>query len=156
MSYILISLLGLAIGLSSLFAPILMIFVTPFIVWNSSGKGSLPHWLSWFETPDEQFPGDLRIDQMRTIFDRYGKWVCSWFWGGVRNRLMGFAVWAGSETSDYAPEDVPGLWERTDSFGKIWKYTLSLGKFHFITGYSVYKMLDGRFRAAPVFTFKFR
>jgi hypothetical protein len=76
--------------------------------------------------------------------------------GIYRAHLMGLAAWLGKPTSNYAPEGVIGLWERTDKFGRIWLYTLAIGSVHLITGYTVYAMLDGSFRAAPVFTLKRR
>ena len=67
---------------------------------------------------------------------------------------MGMAVWFGKQTSDYIPEGVPGLWERNDQYGHVFKYTLVVGSWHWIFGYNVYAMLDGTFRSAPVFTVK--
>ena len=170
MTYIYTPLLALLITLVSLLTPLLALFVIPFIRWDKhittqpqrslapvpTIMGDLPWWLSWFQTPDQRFPGDLAIPEVGDLFNRRGKWVTAYVWCGLRNRIMGLAVWLGGRTSDYAPEDVPGLWKRTDQYGHVWKYTLSFGKLHIITGHNVYKMLDDSFRYAPVLTVKYR
>jgi hypothetical protein len=111
-------------------------------------------WLRWLQTPDQRFPGDLAIPAVGDLFNRRGKWVTSYVWMGLRNPLMGLAAWLGKPTSCYAPDGVIGLWERTDAYGWIWKYTLPIGNVRIVFGYDVYALLDGSFRAAPIFTVK--
>jgi hypothetical protein len=170
MSYIYAPLIGLIIMLINLLAPVLALLALPFIRWDdvpttqpqrtgipvTTIMGDLPMWLRWLQTPDQRFPGDLAILEVGNLFARRGKWVTAWVWMGLRNPLMGLAAWLGKPTSNYAPEGVIGLWERTDKFGRIWLYTLAIGSVHLITGYTVYALLDGSFRAAPVFTLKRR
>jgi hypothetical protein len=160
MRYITVPLQGLLLIILSIIAPILVIFTIPFIKWDkeisTQPQRTLPppKWLSWFQTPDNRLPGDLAIPEVMSVFQKYGKWVTSWYWMGLRNQVMGLAVWMGEQTSDYAPENVEGLWERTDIYGTVWKYTKTIGKIKFITGYKVYAMLDGTFRSAPTLGLK--
>lgn len=168
MRYITVPIQGLLLILLSIIAPVLVIFTIPFIKWDvvittqpqrtlppvPTYMGDLPWWLSWFQTPDNRLPGDLAIPEVKKVFDKYGKNVCAWYWMGLRNQVMGLACWMGSKTSDYAPEGVEGLWERTDVYGTIWKYTKVIGKVKFITGYKVYKLIDGSFRSAPTLGLK--
>lgn len=169
MNYIITPILGIIILLLNLITPILCLFVLPFIKWDEHPSlhpartaglpvtaiwGDLPKYLRWFQTPDQRFPGDLNIPEIRAMQESKGKYYTSYIWMAFRNPLMGLASWLGKQTSDYAPEGVIGMWKRTDEFGTIWKYTLKLGRLHIITGYNVYALLDGTFRAAPVFTAK--
>jgi hypothetical protein len=63
---------------------------------------------------------------------------------------MGLACWLGKPTTDYVPMTNDGLWER----GDIWVYTKRFGSVRFVTGYEVYRRLDGSFQAAPIITLK--
>lgn len=113
-------------------------------------QGDLPK-AAWFlGTPDQRLPGDTSIKEVKAIYDKYGRFICSWLWLGQRNTFMNLASRWGHETTDFAPEGVMGLWER----GNDWKYTKKIGKVLFITGYNIYKRENGTFVAAPVFTFK--
>lgn len=168
MKYVLTPLVGLLIVLLSILAPILVLFALPFIKWDKEPSvgpqrtnpptptimGDFPDWLSWFRTPDQRLPCDTGIPECKWVLDTYGKYAASWIWAGNRNALMGLAVWCGNQTSDYAPENVEGLWERHDEFGTCWRYTKTLGRVKIIFGHNVYAMLDGTFRTAPVFTLK--
>lgn len=149
-------------------APFIVPFAIPFINWDDNETvgptrtnpptptimGNFPWWLSWFGTPDQRLPCDTGISECKSQLDKYGKWIMSWIWVGTRNQFMGLACWLGSRTSDYIPEDVEGMWERTDEFGTVWIYRKTIGKYRFYTGYTVYALLDGTFRTAPIFTVK--
>ena len=168
MTYIFAPLAGLIILLLNLLAPVLVLLALPFIQWDSEPSvgprrtnpptptimGDFPASLAWFRTPDQRLPCDTGIPECKAMLDKYGKWVTAWVWAGQRNALMGLAVWLGHQTTDYAPEDVEGLWTRTDEFGMVWRYTKTMGSIKLVTGYNVYAMLDGTFRSAPVFTVK--
>lgn len=168
MNYLIPPLIGLIILLLNLVAPLLVLFVLPFIRWDQGMsmparthaemptpriQGSLPDWLSWFETPDLRLPGDLQIPEVKAIYDRYGRTWCAWNWMGVRNVLMGMAVYFGRETTDYIPEGTTGFWSRPDG---VWRYALRTGPITWITGYNVYLSTSGKFQAAPVFTAKLK
>ena len=161
-NYIIPPISGLLITLLNIPCPLLVPFILPFIKWDSERtaprnedgiaviQGDLPKWLSWFATPDIRLPGDTCEEAVQSMYIRRGKWVTSWYWLGVRNCLMGLACWAGKPTFDYIPELPNGFWER----GDIWRYSHVLGPVKLVIGYQVYKLLDGRFIAAPVFTLK--
>lgn len=166
MNYILPVLLGFIITVLNLVCPILVLFAIPFARWDKEPtanipgreiqpaiiRGDLPKWLSWFSTPDERLPGGLYEPTVKKIYDKYGKWVTSWYWLGCRNCLMTMAIRLGKPTTDYIPEEPLGFWER----GDIWRYSCQFGPIKFVIGYQVYKLLDGSFYAAPVFTLKRR
>lgn len=172
-THIITPILGLLIVILSLFTPILMLLALPFIRWDKEPttviryemlsygapavpiehtyiRGNLPKFLSWLETPDERLPGGLYEETVKKVYDKYGKYVCSWYWLGLRNQLMGFAAALGQKTTDYIPEEPLGYWERDG----IWRYSIAFGKIKFVTGFQVYKVLDGTFTAVPVFTIK--
>jgi len=166
--YIIPPVQGLLLMLLSLIAPVIVLLALPFIKWDSfeskgpqrtnppsaTHMGDLPGWLSWLQTPDQRLPCDTGIPECKAMLDKYGKYFTAWVWMGLRNQFMGLAVWMGQRTIDYAPEDVEGLWTRTDSFGSIWRYTKTVGRIKLVAGYNVYAMLDGTFMAAPVLTVK--
>jgi len=161
-NYVYAPIAGLVITLLNLLCPVLVLFALPFIKWDTSKsrprnedgidvvQGDLPRWLSWFSTPDIRLPGDTCEEAVKSMYMRRGQWVTSWYWLGVRNCLMGLAVWAGKPTSGYIPELPNGFWRR----GDIWRYALPLGPLKLVVGYQVYRVLDGSFQAAPVFTIK--
>ena len=53
----------------------------------------LPPWLAWAESPDEHLPGGLYEPTVRRIYERFGWFVSSWYWLGLRNVGNGI-VWA--------------------------------------------------------------
>lgn len=183
MKYIIPPVLGFLLVLGNLLCPILMLFALPFIKWDKEPtwardhtleiiRGDLPKWLSWLSTPDERLPGGMYEPTVKDIYERRGKYFTSWYWLGVRNCLMNLAVWLGHETTDYIPEEPLGFWERdnTDTpamsdspvtskynYRKdyTWRYsTMLTKKIKFVIGYQVYKDLNGKFQAAPLFTLK--
>ena len=158
-TYITAPLLGLFVTALNLIAPILVLLALPFAKWDkepsaardgtrSIVRGDLPGWLSWLSTPDERLPGGLYEPAVEKMYDRYGKWITSWYWLGIRNALFGLAMKLGRPATDYIPDEPLGFWQRDD----IWCYSRKFGVFKFLTGYKVYKLLDGRFWAAPCFT----
>lgn len=171
-SHIFTPILGLLIIIVSLFTPIFMLIALPFIKWDkeesttekfeADGKGGgsmiqyttlrgdLPSIFKWLETPDERLPGGLYEATVKDVFDKYGKYICSFYWLGLRNQMMGLAAALGQKTSDYIPEEPLGYWERDN----IWRYSIAFGPIKFVTGFQVYKVLDGTFTAVPVFTLK--
>lgn len=160
MKYLIPPLTGFIITLLNLVCPFVLPFILLFARWDKepttgsygSGltiRGDLPDWLSWFSTPDERLPGGLYEPTVAAMLQRYGKYITSWYWLGIRNCLMGMSCYFGKQTTDYAPE-TPGFWER----GDVWRYTVNLGFLRMILGYQVYKHLDGSFWAYPCFTVK--
>ena len=162
MKYLITPLVGLLLALVSLIvAPIGMLVAVWFIKWddtptngsynqNPTIRGDLPYLLRWFRTPDERFPGGLYEPTVQGWLDKYGKYVCSYLWAGIRNQMMGLAQALGHSTTDYIPEEPLGFWERDD----IWRYSAKLGPIKFVCGWQVTKLLDSSFLAVPVCTIK--
>lgn len=161
MKYFFTPLLGLLLALVSLIvAPIGMLFAVRFIKWDtepSNGsyeqdptiRGDLPRRLSWFQTPDERFPGGLYEPTVNSLLKDRGKLICSWYWAGWRNQMMGMAASFGKSTTDYIPESY-GMWER----GDIWRICFPVIFFRVVLGWQVYRKRDGTFLAVPVCTIK--
>jgi hypothetical protein len=62
----------------------------------------LPTWLDWFNTPDESLPGDLRNEPtVKWVYDKFGWYVCTWYWLGLRNVLHGLAWRYGKPATNY-------------------------------------------------------
>ena len=162
MKYILTPLVGLLLAIVSfIVAPFAMILAVFFIKWdkeptngsynqNPTIRGDLPYLLKWFQTPDERFPGGLYEPAVQSWLDKHGKLVCSWYWAGIRNQMMGLAAACGKETTDYIPETPLGFWERDN----VWRYSLKIGPVKFVCGWQVYRRTDLTFLAVPVFTLK--
>jgi hypothetical protein len=157
MNYLFAPLIGLIIMVLNVFAPLLMLLALPFIKWDDKPtdgvvRGDLPGWLSWLSTPDERLPGGLYEPAHLALYEKWGKWVASWYWLGVRNSLFGLSSYFGKDAIGYMPEMVAmtGLWERPED--GVWQYGARLGSLKFACGYKVYKLLDGSFRAFPCFT----
>lgn len=159
MNYITAPLLGLFVTLLNLVAPLLVLLALPFAKWDTEPspardgtrniiRGDLPDWLSWLSTPDERLPGGMYEPVVEKMYDRYGKWVTSLYWLGIRNAMFGLAMKLGKPATGYIPDEPLGFWERDD----IWRYSKKVWVLKFLTGYKVYKLLDGTFWAAPAFT----
>jgi len=165
MKYLLPPLLGLSLVLISLLCPIIVPFALLFVKWDDKPtydhipctdappviRGDLPGWLDWLSTPDERLPGGMYEPQVRAVYERFGRYVCSWYWLGIRNRILTLSTWVGKRVTDKHVVGL-GFWEGDG----IWWYAKQLGPFKFVTGYQTYKVLDGTFWAAPTFTLKYR
>lgn len=134
MKYVLTPLVGFVLALVSLIVPPL---VLPFLMWFARWdrditrdidgrfpliRGDLPRWLAWFETPDERLPGGLYEPTVEKVYVVWGKWVCTYYWLGLRNRAFGLARAIGKPTTDYIPEGY-GFWER----GDVWRHAGIMG-----------------------------
>lgn len=86
-------------------------------------RGDLPRWARWWETPDERLPGGMYEPTVESIYKRFGRYWCSVYWLGIRNRMYGlsFALF-GEPAESITPS-------RTQKF---------LGPLHFDWGYFVY------------------
>jgi len=162
LKYIIPILQGIVITVLNLLCPVLVLLALPFIRWDKQAsldrhgkdltvRGDLPDWLSWLSTPDERLPGGLYEPAHRSLFDKYGKWVASWYWLGVRNCFMGLSMAVGKAATGYIP-DVRGWYQA----GDVWQYSVQLGPLRFVTGHKVYRLLTGEFWAAPCFTLMMR
>jgi hypothetical protein len=105
--------------------------------------------LSWFQTPDERFPGGLYEPTVKDMLDKHGKIITSWYWAGLRNQMMGLAAAVGKPTTDYIPESY-GFWERDN----IWRLCFPFIFCRIVLGWQVYRKEDMTFLAVPVCTIK--
>lgn len=115
---ILVALLVMAAGL---LAPVLVLLALPFARWDSAvsldsngqgrvQRGDLSRWAAWLSTPDERLPGGTYEPKVARVLARCGRFCCSWYWLGVRNRLHGLAfAFARPLTMPWSP--VPGYYE---------------------------------------------
>lgn len=161
MRYILDPLKGLAVLLfGTLTAPIVMLFAVWLIKWDkepSAGswgkyptiRGDLPYFLRWYQTPDERFPGGLYEPDVFLWLEKYGKYVCSYLWAGTRNMCHGLANYWGKPAVRWTPEK-QGFWQREED--GLWYYCKRLGPLQFKTGWDVWGMANGSYRAFPCFT----
>jgi hypothetical protein len=99
-------------ALSCVSAPMLMLLALPFA--RRTGETVLPGWLAWLNTPDD--PGPMQgmyesqvklvekdaediaaiVDKVTSIQKRFGWYVKTWYWLGIRNQCYGlFAALCG-------------------------------------------------------------
>lgn len=161
MKYLLPILIALALQVAALIAPLLVLLALPFIHWDHipsvdgqgrypAVRGDFPRWLAWLGTPDERLPGGLYEPAVFSIYQRFGRFFCAWYWAGVRNRMHGLAAMFGRRTLAGWEVDGYGYQERED----LWflRYPLLGQRFAFKAGYRIYQLLDGNSLAVPVFT----
>ena len=152
-------LIALLVQFVGLFAPVLVLLALPFIRWDAAPRldpsgnypairGDLPRWLAWLGTPDERLAGGLYEPAVLSIYQRFGRFFCAWYWLGLRNTMHGLAAVFGVPTSA-GWADGFGLQRR----GRLWwiRWPLLGGRLAFKAGYRIY-VIDGAFLAVPVFT----
>lgn len=143
-----------------LIAPIGTLLVLPFARWDatpspdSNGQGStvrgdLPTWARWFSTPDERLPGGTYEPAVAAVLARYGRFLCSWYWLGVRNRLQGLDAAFSRRLDGPWPLD-PGSYRS----GVSWwlRYPLFGNRLQFKAGDRAYR-IRGEWRGVPCCTF---
>lgn len=125
--YVKPALLGLWLQLPGLAAPFVVPLALRGAVWDAAPtpdsmgttpivRGDLPGWASGFATPNERLPGGTYEAAVASVLQRWGRWICSWYWLGLRNRGLGFdrryarpvafALW----TPDTGLQEADGLW----------------------------------------------
>jgi len=177
-------LIGLLCTLVGLTAPVYMAVLVWFIRWDKGQtyaspegptvfdssctvRGDLPWIFGWAQTIDMRFPGGLYEPTMRNALGNGGyfrRLWASYIWAGHRNRAHGLTAYFGHETTDYIPDPFStdrdrSAWVRggnvwTFKRGADWQRWRKIGSVFLITGFQVYKLLDGRFMALPVCTLK--
>jgi hypothetical protein len=61
---------------------------------------TLPKAFKWLLTPDEDLAGGMYEPTVKKIYDKYGWWICSVYWIGLRNQVQGL-LWArGKEVTE--------------------------------------------------------
>lgn len=59
----------------------------------------LPTIFSWMSTPDEDLAGGMYEPTVKKIYDKFGTYLCSVYWIGLRNQAQGFLWLFGWECS---------------------------------------------------------
>jgi hypothetical protein len=113
----------------------------------------LPKFLQWAETPDEHLPGGLYEPTVLKIYQRFGWFVCSWYWLALRNVGSGI-VWNDGKEVPAKIRDMSA--EDQAKFGVHEKRTL-LWRLAILTGWEVTRdwhstKTDQGFWATPRFT----
>lgn len=156
MKYLIAPLTSLLLTPVRLYAPVLMLLALPFIKWDKEPtldgsdlaiRGDLPGWLDWLSTPDERLPGGLYEPAHKALYERYGKWVASWYWLGIRNVMFGLSFKLGKPASAHFNDEPMGLVD----YGDIWQYRARLGILKLVCGYKVYTLKTGLW-AVPCFS----
>lgn len=70
----------------------------------------LPKLFKWLETCDEDLAGGMYEPTVKKIYDKFGWYICSWYWIGLRNQCQGLLWTQGFEVTelDYALKKVWG------------------------------------------------
>lgn len=95
------TLLGLWLQLPGLTAPFVVPVALLGATWDTDPtadsmgttptvRGDLPRWASGYSTPNERLPGGTYEPAVLAVLHRWGRWICSWYWLGLRNRGLGF------------------------------------------------------------------
>lgn len=142
-----------------LLAPFVVLMALPFAKWDdhptadsngaySTIRGDLPAWAWWFTTPNERLPGGTYEPTVLDVLNKHGRFWCSWYWLGVRNRMQGLAASFGVPVvMPWSPE--PGYYES----GALWwlRYPLFGNKFQLKAGWRTYG-IRGKWIAIPCCT----
>lgn len=59
----------------------------------------LPSIFSWMSTPDEDLAGGMYEPTVKKIYEKFGAYICSVYWIGLRNQAQGFLWLFGWECS---------------------------------------------------------
>jgi hypothetical protein len=152
-------LIALLIMLLDPLAPLLVLLALPFAKWDdapsldSNGKGltirgDLPAWASWLGTPNERLPGGTYEPAVTNVLQTFGRFWCSWYWLGLRNR------WYGIAATFAVPLGVPwGVAPGYYEDGELWwlRYPLFGNRLQFKAGYRQY-FTNGAWVGVPACT----
>lgn len=91
----------------------------------------LPKWLSVFETPDEHLPGGLYEPTVFKMYEKWGWFITSWYWIGLRNVLHGWQWRFGIEI----PKKMRDLTQSERDMFRIWEKEYVVGPIKFLFGW---------------------
>lgn len=163
-------------------APIVVLPFIPFIKWDKEPtvggdggeysrtiRGNLRPKLAndLLCTIEERLPCGLNEPTAKRWLEKYGKWICSYLWIGIRNQMHGLFFKSGFERQPvfeegkdyteqernniiYGPNQHVGYWEN----GNAWRYVAKFSFGIWIVGYQVYKLPDGKHYAVPMYSMK--
>jgi hypothetical protein len=87
-------------------------------------RGDLPRWAWWLETLDDRLPGGSEPYVMR-MFDKFGFFITSFYWLGLRNQLQAASVWFGIPVSAAEVLDSDKLFFAAEG---VWRVEFKLGQ----------------------------
>jgi hypothetical protein len=61
---------------------------------------TLPKPFKWLLTPDEDLAGGMYEPTVKKIYDKFGWYICSWYWIGFRNQGQGLLWTQGFEVTE--------------------------------------------------------
>jgi|GEM_PF-1248929 len=122
---------------------LVMHFLAPFLVpiallfarQTVSGRYALPWMFSWLETPDEFLPGDRNISIVNDIYEKWGWFICSWYWLGFRNVAFGISWQFGKPATNY----LAVLTEEEQKAQGVFEHRYKIGFIELLVGYAIYK-----------------
>lgn len=118
-----------------------------------NGRHHLPAWASWLDTPDQMLPGDLSIPTVRSIYDRWGWFICSWYWLGWRNPAQGLAWSFGKDVAAPWWTLEPGYFVDPSGSGLWWsRRPIFGGRLQLKSGWRPYPNPAGGWRLVPCLT----
>jgi hypothetical protein len=84
----------------------------------------LPKLFKWLMTCDEDLAGGMYEPTVKKIYDRFGWYICSWYWIGLRNQCQGLLWTQGFEVDaiDYTIKKIYDY--RGDQWGDATKINL--------------------------------
>jgi hypothetical protein len=98
-------------------------------------RTKLPWIFNWLETPDEWLPGDRTIPAVRDIYDKWGWFICSWYWLGFRNVAFGISWQFGKPATNY----LAVLTEEEQKARGVFEHRYKVGFIELLVGYAIYK-----------------
>lgn len=113
-------------------------------------RGDLPAWAHWYQTPDERLPGGTYEPTVLSVYKTFGKWVTSFYWLVLRNRLQGLA-WRFRRPMVTPWELRDGLQVQETPQGLLWFRRRPVGPWVAKTGWRQY-VVDGTPWAVPCLT----
>lgn len=119
-------------------------------------RAKYPKWLSWAETKDELMCGDLTIPTVKYIHEKFGWFITSWYWLGVRN--TGSLLWYVGKP---APTYLDLITEDQKKEYGIWYKEIPLVFLELRVGWNIYRdwystFTEGGFWATPYISFRVR
>lgn len=113
-------------------------FITPVaLMFTARDAKSLPTFFSWLDTPDEPELINMNEASVKALFDKYGWWVSSFIWFGIRNRAHGFDSLFSSEAPSQWPF-LEGYGERGDKFYFRKHFPMKWFAIHVSFGWQIY------------------
>lgn len=121
-------------------------------------RGDLPRWAMWMQTLDDWLPGGTYEPTVAALLQRWGRYWCSVYWIGWRNRSHGLRRTFGRPSTAAAyfthfEPDAEGFVYGIREDG-TWYWALPLGPLRMVAGYRIYRLPGEQYLAVPTATIK--